>query len=247
MHVWGEDMRYFFILAAVALAAMANSAAASELLDPKTVVVTGAAQVEVAPDYATITLGVVSKQDAAAAALKANGALMQKVVAAIRAQGIPDHNISTSQFQIEAIHPADKAQPYRSDESITLGYVATNTLTITVEKLDSVATVIDAAVNSGANMTGSVYFGIRDTTASNAKALTMAVANARRQAEIMAAAEHAKVGHVVAMTTAPDYRGGNRNTSPPPPPPPPPPVAGAVIMPGHVTVDATVLVVFALE
>lgn len=235
------------ILAIAAIAWLAGSGAyASDLLDPKTVVVTGSAQVDVVPDYATVTLGVISKEDTAAAALRANGTLMQRVVAAVRVQGIADRHISTSQFQIVALHPMDKVQTYREDMSITLGYQVTNTLTIAIEKMDKVAAVIDAAVNAGANMTGSVSFAIRNSEATNAKALTMAVANARRQAEIIAAAENAKIGRVIAMTNMPNMNAGNSNYLPAPPPPPPPPV-GAVIMPGQVTVRATVLVVFALE
>jgi len=67
------------------------------------------------------------------------------------------------------------------------GYEAANSVTIIVDDLKLVGKVIDAALNHGANHVDSLNFGLRNKTAYQDEALRLAVLDAKRKAEIVAA------------------------------------------------------------
>lgn len=181
-----------------------TAGAAAGPMDAKTVVVAGFAQDTVRPDFAMVRIGVVSIDKATTSALDANNILMRKVLEAIKGEGVPDKDIQTSEFSISALHPPRKDQSYMEDEMVTTGYRVGNMMTVTVANLKIVGKVIDAATRAGANMSASVSFGIKDDKALHAKVLADAVKDARHNAEIMAAAEGAKVGKLIAVSnTAP--------------------------------------------
>jgi len=190
--------------AVVALILTLLPAAAANPMDAKTIVVAGYASESVRPDFATVRNGVVSIEKTTTAALDSNNLLMRKVLEAIKAEGIPAKDIQTSDFSIRALHPAPKDQPYMEDEMITTGYRIGNTVTVMVTDLKRVGKVIDAATRAGANMSGSVTFGTNNDQALQDKVLAAAVKDSRHNAEIMAGAEGAKVGKLIAVSnTAP--------------------------------------------
>ena len=59
-------------------------------------------ETNVAPDMATITLGVQTQQATAAEAMKANGAQMNQVMAALKKAGIAERDIQTSNLNLNA-------------------------------------------------------------------------------------------------------------------------------------------------
>ncbi len=170
------------------------SSARAAQLAPNTIVVSGTAEIRTSPDSASIDIGVVTANAATRAALRANNVEMSRVVAAIRALGIPDSAIQTSNFTVEAQHPQSKNGD--TDESVTVGYEVTNKLTVTVSDLSKVADIIDAAVKAGANSANSVSFNVKNHAKLDDQVLAAAVRDARHRAEVMATAEHVKVGRV---------------------------------------------------
>ncbi len=215
-------------------------------MDAKTIVVAGFAQQTVKPDFATFRIGVVSIEKTSAGALDANNALMRRVLDAIKAEAPSDTAIQTSDFSIRPQHPQRKGE-YGEDETVVIGYRVANTLTVTVNDLKKIGKVIDAATRAGANMSGSGEFEVKDRKDLEEKLLADAVKNARHNAEIMAAAENAKVGRLIAVS----------NTAPIEPrwvdkaPYPDRNVGGVmetvVIVEGIVPVSAQVMAVYALE
>jgi uncharacterized protein len=228
------------VLCAALLLTFGSAAQAAEP-EPKTITVSGAADMLVKPDHATVNIGVDTSNKVTVRALEANTALMQKVLAAIREAGVKDSEIQTANFSISALHPPGR-QSYEVDYSVTTGYAVSNTLVVSVSDIAKVGEIIDAAVRSGANTTNSVTFEAKDQKALEDKVLAEAVRNARHNAEVMAAAEGAKVGKVVSMAnSASTYRYAavsNRMAYAAAPVP---------VMPGEVPVSAEVVVVFALE
>ena len=226
-----------------ALFALTVGVAQSGPMDPKTIVVSGYAEMQVKPDYATVNIGVVTSDKVTTKALQANSALMHRVVDAIKALGIADSAMQTSDFSIAAQHPVQK-EGYGYDFSITLGYVVSNFLTVSLNDLGKVAEIIDAAVKAGANTSNSVTFDAKQRKAYEDKVLADAVKDARHNAEVMAAAEGAHIGKMISManTEGPqDFRGVTHNHAPALA------MESVVIMPGEVPVSAQVTVVYAVE
>lgn len=212
-------------------------------LDPNTIVVSGTAEVLVNPDYATIDIGVVTSNKVTAAALQENNIEMNRVVAAIKALGIAEKSMQTSNFSIDVLHP--KTKNGEDDESKIAAYEVTNKLTVTVSDLAKVADIIDTAVKAGANSSNSVSFDVKDRRAYDDQVLAAAVRDARHHAEVMAAVEHAIVGKMVSLTNVPSVGYGGVNAPP----------AEAIlikeehvpVLPGQISINANVQVIFALQ
>ena len=226
----------FFVLAA---SAMADDPA------PKIITAVGTAKVEVVPDRATINIGVETADKVTVKAVAANSALMAKVVDAVKALGIPETAIQTSDFSITAQHPRNK-DGYSSDTTVTLGYEVSNVLAIKVEDVAKVPLVIDAAVKAGANTSNSVVFEAKNRKALKDVVLAQAIKDARHNAEVMAAAAGAKVGKAIVVQQGlipdaddiarlPNQLIEDRKEE------------AAIIMAGQVGISATVTVQYLLE
>ena len=167
------------------------SAVAQEEVTPfpsreKVLSVTGNAISSVKPNLANISFGVEIQEKTAKDALDANSELMNKVIAAIKQVGITDSEISTSQFNIYPVYDnyEDKLTGRYTQELI--GYRVSNIINVETEKLDSLASIIDGAVNAGVNRVDSVYFSLSPELASKLKdeLLAEAVLNAKSKAEM---------------------------------------------------------------
>lgn len=143
------------------------------------IVVSGNGQVKVKPDQATISAGVQTRATTAQEAQSQNNATMQKVVDAIKAQGIADTNIQTSGVSL---------YPNYSQGDVVTGYTASNNVTVVVDKLDQVGAVLDAATKAGANVEGNVNFSLKNDAEARNQALQAAAADAKSKATALASA-----------------------------------------------------------
>ena len=93
--------RAVFLATLLAVAAPATAAPDDQL---STLTASGEGKVQVRPDVAIVTLGVVSEAPNAKAALAANSSDMTNVTAAIRAAGVADADIATSGFSVSPVY-----------------------------------------------------------------------------------------------------------------------------------------------
>ena len=169
-----------------------------------TVSTSGIATTKVKPDKFSVTFGVETNGTTAQEAADSNADLMEKVVAALKALGISEDQISTSNYSVypvySVINDVNSCRVMEgfpippecySDQTIT-GYKAVNSVTVTLDvdgDIDA-GKVIDAAIGAGANNVNGVFFfisqemqqGIRDGL------IKEAIANARQRSEIAAEA-----------------------------------------------------------
>ncbi len=97
--------------AAPAAIAQAAPAAADAVARPATLNLSAYGETRIAPDLATINLGVNTEAPTAAAALQANATQMTKVIAALRKAGIADKDIQTSGLNLSAQYDYVQNQP----------------------------------------------------------------------------------------------------------------------------------------
>jgi uncharacterized protein len=203
--------------------------------------VTASAEAQTTPDIATINAGVESRGSTAKAAQEAQATRMAAVVAALKAQGVNDKDIQTSQIGLNPIVDYSETGQQR----IT-GYSSVNTVTITVRDLDKVSSIIDAIVADGGNRIDGIAFSMDDAEKAEAEAHAEAIRKARARAEGYAAGAGLKVHRLVSIVEP----GGSSM--------PPMPMDGMAfkavaestatpIMPGQVTTGAAVTVVFELR
>lgn len=171
-------MKLFLILAIIIFSF--NSTAAAEERIP-TISVNGEGVVEVAPDRATISLGVVTRDKNAAKVQNDNAKIASEIIKSVAALGIDKKNIRTGNYSFH--------QYFRNDNNrrVADGYEANNTVIVIVDDLNLVGKVIDAALANGANNVDSLEFGIKDKSKLQNEAIRLAVRDARAKAEVVAA------------------------------------------------------------
>ena len=155
----------------------------AEEIHPPTISVSGEGTVEAQPDRATISVGVVTQEKNPSAVQAANAKAASSVINSIVALGIERRNISTGNYSFNPVY-----RHTDNGKRILEGYEATNSVTIIVDDLSLVGKIIDAALSHGANRVNSLNFGLRDKAAYQDQALRLAVLDAKRKAEVAAAA-----------------------------------------------------------
>ena len=183
----------------VALASVLISSAAAAQTDTSrpivpTINATGQGRREVAPDKATIILGVETRSKTPAAAASANAERMTRIRGALTRAGVAEKDISTARYSLHFEQGRTQADTQ---------YVATNMITVVTRQLDQVGRIIDTGLGAGANSINSLFYDLTDRNAAEASALGDAVADARRQAEVMATAAGGRLGDLIDLGTQP--------------------------------------------
>ncbi len=203
-----------------------------------TISVSGEGRVEIAPDMATVSLGVTTDAETAAAAMAANSEGVSAVIARLTAAGIEDRDIQTSGLSL-----GPRYDYGRSDGSAptVVGYTASNMVTVRVRALDTLGAVLDGVVSGGANTLNGLSFGVVEDREVLDEARRRAVAEARRKAELYADAAGVTLGRVISISEQGGYA-------------PPMPMAMAEasfakgadvpVAPGEMSFGATVVVVY---
>ncbi len=185
----------------VALATASMGAAAAE--DPqRTIIATGEGRVSAAPDQAQVSAGVTTQSATAAAALTANNIAMQRVFASLRAAGVPDTKIQTSNFSLSPQCAAPAPNQPEPQQPRIVGYQVSNQVTVIVDDLRNLGTNLDALVRSGANQLGGISFGFKDPKPLMERARSEAVRDAVAKARTMASAAGVMLGTVLTIQEA---------------------------------------------
>lgn len=155
------------------------------------------------PDQATVSTGVAAEAATAKGALLANTELMEKVVEGLKQAGIAEKDIQTSNFNLEPryTNPRDNTPP------VIEGYRVSNQVSVLVRDLKSLGSLLDKLVSRGANQVHGLSFEVSQAETLKDVARKEAVANARRRAELLAAAAGAEVGEVVTILEEQSYGG----------------------------------------
>lgn len=174
-----------------------SAQAGEAMMAPRTITVSGDAEVASKPDQARLSAGVVTQADTAAAALTANSTAMNRVFAALRMAGIPENRMQTSNFSVQPQYP-----PFRPDNQEPqriVGYQVSNNVTVVVDDLTKVGPTLDALVRSGANQLGGIQFTIADPKPLAERARTLAVVDGAAKARTLATAAGVTLGPLMSI------------------------------------------------
>jgi uncharacterized protein len=160
--------------------------------------VSGEASVDVAPDFARVTLGVTTTGKDAREAVAANAKAVNSLISLLKGEGVAAADIQTSTLSI-APQFSNTRSPSPTEQSIT-GYNVSDMVTVTVREISRLGSLIDKAVEVGANAMYGIAYGENDPSALLDKARPLAVADARRKAEIYASAGDAHVGRLMTLS-----------------------------------------------
>ena len=158
-----NDKLYYVIVAlSVVLVLMSEtiyaiSQSGSEDNTENTISISGYAEQKVIPDTATMNIGVVIQSETAKEATDKNAALMNAVIAELKAMGLQDKEIQTSYVSVYPVYNYDT-----NDTQTIKGYSASNSVQVTTKTLDNLSEIIDRSTAAGANDIGSVSFSVSD-------------------------------------------------------------------------------------
>ncbi|PDW01569.1 SIMPL domain-containing protein [Candidatus Viridilinea mediisalina] len=156
------------------------------------VTVIGQGEVKLAPDQATVQIGVESRANTTREALDQNSAQAQAIMEQIKQLGVEERDIQTSGFNIYA--------NYSDNGRTVTGYTVSNNVLVTIRNLDQAGALLDQVVSAGANRIYGINFGLSDPESALAQARDAAVANARERAERLAQGSGASIGSVLVIS-----------------------------------------------
>jgi hypothetical protein len=199
----------------------------------RTITVQGTGLVTTVPDEAQFTFGVSTTARTAKAALGANGARMNRLIAALKAAGIPPADIQTAQISL--------SPNTNENGSKVLSFTASNSVTVKTRQVAKAGSIVDAAVGAGANLVSGPSLGPSNQQLLQRRALKAAVADARGRALAIAQAAHVKLGAVISISetsSSPIQFAPTAKAASP---------SGTPVEPGSVQVEEDVTAVFAVR
>ncbi len=235
-------------LALCAVAAQAQQVGPAPTLSPGATLLTVSAEGRTLrqPDVAMFSAGVTTQGKTAGEALGANSAAMTRVIAALKAAGITDRDIQTSNLSLNPVYAQPRRLPDGSveqPEQRIVGYAVNNTVSVRQRKLADYGKVIDTLFSSGANQVNGPSFQLDDPEPAMDEARTDAVKRARARAELYARAAGMRIVRILSIAEGGGYSGpqpvifARGGMAAPPAPPPPPVQAGEVQTSASVTVQ----------
>jgi hypothetical protein len=153
----------------------------------------GEATVNVAPDEATIDIGVMTQASTAQAAAAQNATQLQAAIDQLRNLLGKAADLKTVGYSLNPNYRAGK----NGAPATISGYTASNTIEIALNDLSQVGKAIDTAAQNGANRVLQLQYGVKDQRPAQAEALRQATERARANAEAMAGALGLHLGKVV--------------------------------------------------
>jgi uncharacterized protein YggE len=166
----------------------------------------GKAFVEVKPDVATLSLGVVSEKAAAAEATAENAQASTNAIAVLKSLGVDPKDIKTTSLVLAPVvteerDPKTNALVKRSVTS----YRASNLLQVRIRDVDQAGAIAARVVAGGsANTYNGLSFSVSDEEAREDGLRAKAVGDAMRKAALYAHGASMKLGRVLAIETEPD-------------------------------------------
>ena len=154
----------------------------------------------VAPDMATVTLGVSTDAPRAADAQARNAQRMADVIAALARAGLAGRDVQTSNLSLSPQYAYADGQPPR-----LTGYRASNGVTIRVRDLRRIAEAVDAVAAAGADEVGGISLGLQDPQGAEDAARRDAVRRLQAQARLYADASGLRLARLVNLTETGGY------------------------------------------
>ncbi len=153
--------------------------------------VTGEGKVSVKPDSARVSAGVTANGPSVVQVQDQMNSIINKVTAAIKAQGIESTDLQTSTYNVNPRYD------YSAGTQKINGYEARTSLTINVKDINKLNAVIDAATGAGATNVSNLGFQNADNQQALDQARKLAVEDAKKKAQNIAGIAGFQLGKIV--------------------------------------------------
>ena len=213
-----------------------------------TITVNSSEQVCIVPDIAQIVYAINTQKTSAADCQKENSASVAQVIELLKSLGIEETSIQTSDYYMHPVYN------YSGNTARITGYEAVTSLTVSDLPIGDLDMILAESVSTGINTVQSITYMASGYDQSYQEALTLAVNTAYQKAQVLATASGSSIGNVTGIQETSgysearytDYARSNLTNS----------LALAKeealmdtaesIMPGEITVEASVIVTYQL-
>ena len=192
-------MRKFSLVGLVMALCILFSCSLVQAQDLRTISVDGSSTIKVAPDKATISISIENTAKDAKLASAQNAQIMQNIQSAILGLAITTDKMQTTNYNLYPVYNT------KDNSREIIGYNVSNEITVTIDNIDMVGTVIDTAINAGASNVNSIEFGLKDSQVYKDKVLQQAIADAKRKAQVVANSLGKSIVNVVSVNTGSTY------------------------------------------
>lgn len=204
--------------------------------------VNGTGKVSVAPDIATLQLGIEAQEASVAEAQSRASEAMAKVMSALTGSGVAEKDIQTQYFNIQRVTRWDKDK----EREVVIGYRVTNVVIAKIRDMAKIGSIIDAVAIAGGDFTriDNIGFSIEDPSAYQEEVRQKAMADAQSKAGQLAALAGVKLGKPTYISESvylpvPIYRQGLEKVAGAP-------MAETPISPGEMEISLNVQVTYAI-
>lgn len=161
----------------------------------------GEGEATAVPDEATISVGVTKTAQTVEDAQKQANIVANKLINDLKALGIKDKDIKTTNYSVNPNYGVEPLLPTRNGQS---GYSVTQNIEVKIKPIESVNKVIDIATKDGANLVGGVNFTFSDDLKKNLeeKATVEAVGNAKQKAQTLANSAGVRLGRIINVVSS---------------------------------------------
>lgn len=196
------------------------------------VIVSGTAAIELAPDQVSFDISIAHEGPQIRPLVEQHNAVVARVVAALKSNGIQSRELKTSAFRLGAIERDDKPA----------GFSARTEIGVTEDDTSKAAEWIAAALDAGATGIDGPQFSVRNEKSVQDRCIDAAFADGRQKAERLARLSLRRLGKVLAVTDGSSspfelkYRSGVEGGT----------LGGMLFEPGMHTIECGVTIAFAL-
>lgn len=142
--------------------------------------VTGNGEIVAKPDYVQIQIEVRTEGENISEVQQENARIMTRVIESIIVLNIPRESIQTTVYTISPQYD------FIEGRQVFRGYVVQNAITVKITDIGQAGTVIDTAIQNGANSVSSIQFELENSDSYYQQALNLALVNAMGKAKSMA-------------------------------------------------------------
>jgi len=174
--------KIFLTFLVISMCIFTSTAFANEKGIDEGISVTGSASMTVAPDKATVSMGIEKIGDTAIEARNAATDSVNRMLRQLRVLGVSDSDIKTANYYVRANYVTV------NKKSSISNYTFRYTVNVEVQNINDIGKIIDAMYEAGANNMNSVQFGLKNREALERDLLSSAVKNAQEKARIVAIA-----------------------------------------------------------
>ena len=183
-------MQRFWLAMVVVASCLSGTTALADEPRPRTVSVSGMAEVSAEPDIARMSLGVEARRPSLADARAEVVAAVDRVLALTRDLKIDPKNVNATRIQVQPEYRWNE----NDRERVLLGYVVSRQIEVELKDLDKLGTLLERAVDAGVNQVGDPVLDSSRRKELEREAMTKAVEDARLNAEALARAAGARLG-----------------------------------------------------